>query len=84
VVVDHGLGLFSLYGHLSEISVEKGAPVAKSETLGKSGTTGLAGGDHLHYAMLLDGNFVDPLEWFDPKWIAEHIEGKLQAAAATP
>jgi len=84
VVVDHGLGLFSLYGHLSEIAAEKGQPVAKSESLGKSGTTGLAGGDHLHYAMLLDGSFVDPLEWFDPKWIAEHIEGKLEAAATKP
>jgi murein DD-endopeptidase MepM/ murein hydrolase activator NlpD len=80
VVIDHGLGLFSLYGHMSEIAAEKGRPVAKGEALGKSGTTGLAGGDHLHYAMLLDGHFVDPLEWFDPKWIAEHIEGKLQPA----
>ncbi len=80
VVVDHGLGLFSLYGHLSEIAVQKGEAVAKSESLGKSGTTGLAGGDHLHFAMLLGGDFVDPLEWFDPKWIAEHIEGKLGVA----
>jgi murein DD-endopeptidase MepM/ murein hydrolase activator NlpD len=82
VVLDHGLGLFSLYGHLSAIGVEKGAAVAKGEALGQSGTTGLAGGDHLHYAMILDGSFIDPLEWFDPKWISEHIEGKLQAAAA--
>jgi murein DD-endopeptidase MepM/ murein hydrolase activator NlpD len=81
VVLDHGLGLFSLYGHLSEIAVEKGSPVVKGEALGKSGTTGLAGGDHLHYAMLLDGVFVDPIEWFDAKWISEHIEGKLTAAA---
>lgn len=84
VIVDHGLGLFSLYGHLSEISAEKGRPVTKGESLGKSGTTGLAGGDHLHFAMLLGGHFVDPLEWFDPKWIADHIEGKLEAAAAAP
>jgi hypothetical protein len=82
VVLDHGMGLFSLYGHLSEIGVEKGSPVAKGEPLGKSGTTGLAGGDHLHYGMLLDGVFIDPLEWFDAKWIAEHIEGRLAAAAA--
>jgi hypothetical protein len=82
VIVDHGLGLFSLYGHLSEIAAQKGQPVAKSESLGKSGTTGLAGGDHLHFAMLLAGNFVDPLEWFDPKWIAEHIEGKLETTPA--
>ena len=83
VIVDHGLGLFSLYGHLSEIAAQKGQAVAKSESLGKSGTTGLAGGDHLHFAMLLGGGFVDPLEWFDPKWIAEHIEGKLETTPAT-
>ena len=84
VIIDHGLGLFSLYGHMSEIATERGRAVAKGESLGKSGTTGLAGGDHLHFAMLLDGTFVDPLEWFDPKWIAEHIEGKLGATAEAP
>ena len=84
VIIDHGLGLFSLYGHMSEIATERGRAVAKGESLGKSGATGLAGGDHLHFAMLLDGNFVDPLEWFDPKWIAEHIEGKLGATAEAP
>jgi murein DD-endopeptidase MepM/ murein hydrolase activator NlpD len=83
VVLDHGLGLFSLYGHMSEISVEKRSAVSKGESLGKSGTTGLAGGDHLHFAMLLDGVFVDPLEWFDAKWITEHIEAKLTAATST-
>ena len=79
VVIDHGLGLFSLYGHLSEIGVENHRPVTKGDAIGKSGTTGLAGGDHLHFAMLLDGVFVDPLEWFDKKWIVDHIEGKLSA-----
>ena len=79
VVIDHGLGLFSLYGHLSEITVENHRPITKGDTLGKSGTTGLAGGDHLHFAMLLDGVFVDPLEWFDKKWIDDHIEAKFSA-----
>ena len=79
VVIDHGLGLFSLYGHLSEIAVENHRPISKGDTLGKSGTTGLAGGDHLHFAMLLDGVFVDPLEWFDKKWIDDHIEAKFSA-----
>jgi murein DD-endopeptidase MepM/ murein hydrolase activator NlpD len=79
VILDHGLGLFSLYGHLSEIDVKNHSPISKGETLGKTGTTGLAGGDHLHFAMLLDGVFVDPLEWFDKKWIDDHIEGKLSA-----
>ncbi|MFI5315282.1 MAG: M23 family metallopeptidase [Myxococcota bacterium] len=79
VVLDHGLGLFSLYGHMSEIAVQNHRPVNRGDVLGKSGTTGLAGGDHLHFAMLLDGVFVDPLEWFDKKWIDDHIEGKLSA-----
>jgi murein DD-endopeptidase MepM/ murein hydrolase activator NlpD len=77
VVLDHGLGLFSLYGHLSEIGVKNHTAIVKGESLGKTGTTGLAGGDHLHFAMLLDGVFVDPLEWFDKKWIGDHIEVKL-------
>ena len=77
VVIDHGLGLFSLYGHLSEIAVEKGKAVAQGQSLGRSGTTGLAGGDHLHFAMLLSGIFIDPLEWFDKRWINEHLEAKL-------
>ena len=77
VVIDHGLGLASLYGHLSEITVETGKAVRKGDTLGRTGQTGLAGGDHLHFAMLVNGEFVDPLEWFDPKWLREHIEPKL-------
>lgn len=77
VIVDHGLSLFSLYGHLSDIAVEKGQVVAQGETLGHTGTTGLAGGDHLHYAMMVAGVFVDPLEWFDARWINEHIETKF-------
>lgn len=77
VVIDHGLGLASLYGHLSEITVESGRAVRKGDSLGRTGQTGLAGGDHLHFAMLVNGEFVDPLEWFDPKWLREHIEPKL-------
>ena len=68
---------FSLYGHLSEISITHREAVSRGDPLGKTGTTGLAGGDHLHFAMLIHGVFVDPLEWFDPRWIKEHIEPKL-------
>jgi murein DD-endopeptidase MepM/ murein hydrolase activator NlpD len=77
VIIDHGLGLFSLYGHLSEIGVEEGQPVSRGEPVGRTGTTGLAGGDHLHFSMLVHGVFVDPLEWFDGRWIREHVEAKL-------
>lgn len=80
VIIDHGMSLFSLYGHLSEIAVETGQVLAQGEELGKTGTTGLAGGDHLHYAMMVSGVFVDPLEWFDARWIQEHIEVKFRIA----
>ena len=79
VVIDHGLGVFSLYGHLSELSVEAGGRVQKGESVGRTGQSGLAGGDHLHFSMLVHGEFVDPLEWFDAKWIREHLEPKFAA-----
>jgi hypothetical protein len=80
VILDHGLGLFSLYGHLSDFAVERGQAVAVGEPLGSTGTTGLAGGDHLHFAIMVSGVFVDPLEWLDARWIEEHIEPKFAAA----
>ena len=49
VVVDHGYGLMSLYGHLSSIDVKEGQTVTRGQTLGRTGDTGLAGGDHLHH-----------------------------------
>ncbi len=79
VIIDHGLGIFSLYGHLSEIAVDKATALARGDELGRTGATGLAGGDHLHFAMLVNGEFVDPMEWFDARWLREHIEPKLAA-----
>jgi murein DD-endopeptidase MepM/ murein hydrolase activator NlpD len=77
VLVDHGLGLASLYGHLSRIDVARGDRVKKGGALGLSGATGLAGGDHLHFAILVGGTYVDPLEWWDPDWVQTHIEARL-------
>ncbi len=82
VVVDHGLGVFSQYSHLSQIDVKAGAEVKKGTAVGKTGTTGLAGGDHLHFSMLLQGEFVDPLEWWDPRWLKDQLEGQWKQAAA--
>jgi hypothetical protein len=84
VIVDHGLGLFTLHGHLSEIAVEQGQAVVRADELGRTGETGLAGGDHLHFAVLASGVFVDPLEWFDGRWIREHVEAKLGGAEPGP
>jgi len=79
VIIDHGMDLFSLYAHLSSISVSMGDRVEKNDTLGLSGATGLAGGDHLHFAILLGGTYVEPLEWWDPLWVKTHVDAHLAA-----
>jgi len=82
VIIDHGMGVQSLYGHLSSIQVRPGEMVAKGQVIGLTGETGLAGGDHLHFTMLVDGQMVNPVEWWDPHWIADRITRKLVAAGA--
>jgi murein DD-endopeptidase MepM/ murein hydrolase activator NlpD len=81
VVVDHGMGVASLYGHLSSIDVKVGDTVRAGQVLGRSGMTGLAAGDHLHFTMLVGGRPVNPVEWWDPHWIEDRVERKLRAAA---
>ncbi len=78
VVIDHGYGLLSLYGHLSSIEVRPGDAVKRGHALGRSGATGLAGGDHLHYSMILQSAQVDPKEWWDPHWIRDRITAKRE------
>jgi murein DD-endopeptidase MepM/ murein hydrolase activator NlpD len=78
VIIDHGMGVQSLYGHLSVIDVRPGAMVEKDQPIGKSGMTGLAVGDHLHFTMLVNGQMVNPIEWWDPHWIADRIVRKLR------
>jgi len=80
VVVDHGYGLMSLYGHLSSIEVKEGQSVTRGQTLGRTGDTGLAGGDHLHFAILLQGLPVNPVEWWDAHWLSDRIARKLGRA----
>ncbi len=77
IVVDHGYGLQSIYGHLSRIDVKPGESVTKGQTMGLSGSTGLAGGDHLHFSMQLDGVQINPVEWWDGHWIHDRIQSKL-------
>lgn len=84
VVIDHGLGLSSLYAHLSSASVTEGQEVTKGQEIGRTGDTGLAGGDHLHFSILLRGHHVDPVEWWDPKWLQNRIVAQMSAPAPTP
>ena len=83
VIVDHGMGLQSLYAHLSSIEVKAGQDVEKEQTLGRSGMTGLAGGDHLHFTMLVNGHMVNPVEWWDAHWIEDRILRKLKTSGGT-
>jgi murein DD-endopeptidase MepM/ murein hydrolase activator NlpD len=80
VIIDHGLGLFSLYAHLSKIDATVGQVVAKGDPIGITGKTGLAGGDHLHFSVLVGPTFVNPVEWWDLKWIQDNILTKINAA----
>jgi murein DD-endopeptidase MepM/ murein hydrolase activator NlpD len=78
VILDHGLGLFTLYSHLSSIEVKNGESVKQRQVIGRTGETGLAAGDHLHYGVYLHGVAVLPVEWWDPKWINDNIQPKLE------
>lgn len=69
VIIDHGLCVYSLYSHLDSINVKEGQKVDKNTVIGRTGTTGLAVGDHLHFGLLVNGIEVNPIEWFDPKWL---------------
>jgi murein DD-endopeptidase MepM/ murein hydrolase activator NlpD len=82
VIIDHGWGVASLYGHLSSFDIRVGDRVTRGQTIGRSGMTGLAGGDHLHFTMLVSGHAVNPVEWWDPHWIQDRVERKLQEAGA--
>jgi murein DD-endopeptidase MepM/ murein hydrolase activator NlpD len=77
VVIDHGFGLQSVYGHMSEFLVRKGDLVKKGQIIGKTGFTGLAGGDHLHFTMQVDGVQVNAVEWWDPHWVRDRILSKM-------
>jgi murein DD-endopeptidase MepM/ murein hydrolase activator NlpD len=80
VVIDHGMGVQSLYGHLSSIGVKVGDSVQKGQQIGRSGMTGLAGGDHLHFTMLVGGQQVTPVDWWSAQWMQDRVRRKIMAA----
>ena len=84
IVIDHGLGVSTLYAHLSGMDVDKGARVDKGEDIGRTGDTGLAGGDHLHFSVLIHGVPVTPLEWWDEKWVENRILRRLYESRLIP
>jgi murein DD-endopeptidase MepM/ murein hydrolase activator NlpD len=80
IMIDHGMGVASLYGHLSSFDAKVGDTVTKGQTIGRSGMTGLAGGDHLHFTMLVNGHPVNPVEWWDAHWVQDRVDRKLRDA----
>ena len=80
VILDHGYGLFSMYSHLSQIAVQVGGRMARGDKLGRTGSTGMAGGDHLHFSILINDTFVNPVEWWDRKWIQNNVTSKIEWA----
>jgi murein DD-endopeptidase MepM/ murein hydrolase activator NlpD len=79
-MIDHGLGLYSLYGHCSQLLVNEGDEVSVGQAIAKTGVSGLALGDHLHFGLLVQGIEVRPVEWFDQSWIRKNIDNIFKAA----
>lgn len=73
-MIDHGMGLFSLYGHCSNIMVQEGDEISAGTAIAQTGVSGLALGDHLHFGVLVQGIEVRPEEWMDKKWINDNID----------
>jgi murein DD-endopeptidase MepM/ murein hydrolase activator NlpD len=79
-MIDHGLGLYSLYGHCSQLLVKEGDEVKAGQIIAKTGVSGLALGDHLHFGLLVQGLEVRPIEWFDAGWIKTNIDNVFKEA----
>ncbi len=79
-LISHGLGLYTLYGHCSTLLVRKGDRVKVNQLIAKTGNTGLALGDHLHFGVLVQGIEVRPSEWMDKRWIKLNITQILEEA----
>ena len=78
VIIDHGQGISSLYAHLSSMAVSAGQQVMRGVAIGNTGATGFAGGDHLHFSVMVGGVFVNPIEWWDSHWIQDNVASKLE------
>ena len=84
ILIDHGFGLFSMYAHLNRSNISEGQRVSKGDIIGNTGSTGLAGGDHLHFSILVHKTFVNPIEWWDAAWIKNNVLSKIEAVPSAP
>ena len=79
-MIDHGFGLYTLYGHCSKVLVEAGEEVEAGQVIARTGTTGLALGDHLHFGVLVQGVEVWPMDWMKGNWIKKNIDKVFKKA----
>lgn len=82
-IIDHGFGLYTLYGHCSDVHVQEGDVAAPTQQIAKTGLSGYAMGDHLHFGILVQGIEVRPEEWMDAKWINDNISSVIESAKFT-
>ncbi|MDD2383208.1 MAG: M23 family metallopeptidase [Sulfurospirillaceae bacterium] len=80
IIISHGLGVYSLYGHCSSYLVKEGDVVKAGDVIAKTGMTGLALGDHLHFGMYVQGIDVRPEEWMDESWLKDNIFSIMNSA----
>ena len=82
IVIDHGYGYQTVYGHLSEIKVTKGQNVKRGDLIGISGNTGITTGPHLHYQVEQFGSHKNPVNFFNNDVSAEEYNDMIQAFAS--
>lgn len=80
LVLYHGLGLYTLYGHCTDITVAQGSFAEANSVVAKTGITGLALGDHLHFGVAVQGVEVRPEEWMDKEWIKLNVYDVINSA----
>jgi len=80
ILIHHGLGLYSVYMHCSQMFFKAGDTVGPGDIIGRTGQTGYALGDHLHFGMILQGYYVNPKEWMNSLWIQSNIQQVIDDA----
>ena len=82
VVIDHGYGYQTLYGHMERIDVKVGQIVKRGQAIGIVGSTGVSTAPHCHYEVILKGRKVDPIQFVTDGLTPEEYEQLVKAASA--
>jgi murein DD-endopeptidase MepM/ murein hydrolase activator NlpD len=83
IIIDHGYGYESIYGHLSNFNVKSGQKVQRGDVIGYVGCTGLSVADHLHYEIKLNGTNIDPVNYYFEDLTASEYERMVEISSKT-